>query len=228
MAMDSGDRAWVSRWRSNPARFGLKNMQRDLKIKVADYYGQKVTEFGTAAKGVDWKDEGSQNLRFDQLLKVTGQDKKFSLNDLGCGYGAICLYQELAPRLTRYYGYDIAEEMLVKARKLVKDKRAEFINSDLITREADYSIASGIFNVKLDTEEKVWQDFIIRTLTNMDEKSIKGFAFNCMTTYVDYRVDHLYYADPLFFFDLCKKKFSKYVTLIHDYKLYEWTILVKK
>ena len=203
-------------------------MKPDLKTKIAKYYGQKVTEYGTAAKGVDWKDEDSQNLRFKQLLKIAGEDKTFSLNDLGCGYGAICKYQNLLSRLSHYYGYDIAGEMLNKARQLITDKRAEFINSDLITKETDYSIASGIFNVKLDTDEKIWKDFVLKTLTNMNEKSVKGFAFNCMTTYVDFKVEHLYYADPLFFFDYCKKNFSKYVTLIHDYKLYEWTILVRK
>ena len=62
----------------------------------------------------------------------------------------------------------------------------------------------------------------------MNEKSLKGFAFNCLTSYVDYKEDHLYYGNPLFFFDFCKKNFSKYVTLIHDYKLYEWTMLVVK
>ena len=41
-------------------------------------------------------------------------------------------------------------------------------------------------------------------------------------------VDDLYYADPLFFFDYCKNYFSEKITLIHDYDLYEFTILVKK
>jgi hypothetical protein len=38
----------------------------------------------------------------------------------------------------------------------------------------------------------------------------------------------LYYADPLFLFDYCKTKFSTLVSLIHDYPLYEFTILVRK
>ena len=39
---------------------------------------------------------------------------------------------------------------------------------------------------------------------------------------------YLYYADPLFLFDYCKKKYSKSVALLHDYGLYEFTILVRK
>jgi len=40
--------------------------------------------------------------------------------------------------------------------------------------------------------------------------------------------DDLYYADPCYFFDYCKKKFSKNIALLHDYGLYEFTILVRK
>lgn len=203
-------------------------MKPELKSKVARYYSEKIKTFGAMAKGVDWKDEQSQNLRFEQLVKIFGNERNISLNDLGCGYGAFFLYRDMPRRLSRYYGYDISEAMLTSARALVRNDRAVFIKSDRITMEADYSIASGVFNVRLDTETKLWEEFILKALANMDKKSLKGFAFNCMTTYVNHRVAHLYYGDPSFFFDFCKRNFSKYVTLIHDYELYEWTMLIKK
>jgi hypothetical protein len=62
----------------------------------------------------------------------------------------------------------------------------------------------------------------------MAELSRRGFAFNVLTKYSDperMRPD-LYYADPLFLFNYCKKSF-KSVALLHDYPLYEFTILVK-
>jgi hypothetical protein len=37
----------------------------------------------------------------------------------------------------------------------------------------------------------------------------------------------LFYADPLFLFDYCKTRFSKAVALLHDYPLYEFTVLVR-
>jgi hypothetical protein len=37
----------------------------------------------------------------------------------------------------------------------------------------------------------------------------------------------LYYGDPAFFFDHCKRSFSRNVALLHDYGLYEFTILVR-
>ena len=57
-----------------------------------------------------------------------------------------------------------------------------------------------------------------------------GFAFNCLTGYSDadrMRPD-LYYGDPLWFFDLCKRKYARNVALLHDYGLYDFTIIVRK
>ena len=62
----------------------------------------------------------------------------------------------------------------------------------------------------------------------MAEQSRIGFSFNLLTSYVDWEEDHLYYGDPGVFFEYCKRKHSRFVTLLHDYPLYEWTIAVRK
>ena len=53
-------------------------------------------------------------------------------------------------------------------------------------------------------------------------------AFNLLTNYVDYKDEDLYYADPTYYFEYCKNQFSKNVSLLHDYDLFEWTIIIKK
>ncbi len=64
----------------------------------------------------------------------------------------------------------------------------------------------------------------------MNRFSRKGFAFNCLTSYSDKERmrEDLYYSDPCFLFDYCKRHFSKNVALLHDYGLYEFTVLVRK
>jgi hypothetical protein len=59
---------------------------------------------------------------------------------------------------------------------------------------------------------------------------VHGFAFNCLTSYSDAerKRDYLYYADPCALFDLCKRRYSRNVALLHDYGLYEFTLLVRK
>ena len=38
----------------------------------------------------------------------------------------------------------------------------------------------------------------------------------------------LYYADPCFLFDYCKTHFSKDVAILHDYGMYDFTLIVRK
>ena len=57
--------------------------------EVADYYSAKLAQHGETPHGVDWNGDESQVLRFEQLVKVIDQKNAFSINDLGCGYGAL-------------------------------------------------------------------------------------------------------------------------------------------
>ena len=53
-----------------------------------------------------------------------------------------------------------------------------------------------------------------------------GLAFNMMTDQVDYKVDRLYYANPAYYFDFCRKNLSRRICLRHDYPLYEFTLYI--
>jgi SAM-dependent methyltransferase len=169
-------------------------------------------------------------LRFQKLAQVIDTPTgKITVNDRGCGYGAMFKYLDiiLDVQLTKYYGYDISKEMLSVANKYVADERAEWIHSKDITSKADYSFVSGTFNVRFEASDVLWTQYIQETVIQLGKMSRKGFAFNLLSTYVDWKEDHLYYGDPLFFFDFCKRNLSHYVSLLHDYPLYEWTILIK-
>src|SRR5262249_49746125 len=96
--------------------------------------------------------------------------------------------------------------------------------------EADYTFASGVFNVKQEHSATQWQEYILSTLSDVDRVSGKGFAFNMLSSYSDrgrQRSD-LFFAEHGFYFDFCKRQFSKRVALLHDYPLFEFTIAVRK
>ena len=96
--------------------------------------------------------------------------------------------------------------------------------------EMDYSIASGIFNIKLHHTQEEWTRYVLHTLGIMNQLARKGISFNLLTSYSDpeFMRPDLYYADPCFYFDYCKRHFSKNIALLHDYELYDFTILVRK
>jgi SAM-dependent methyltransferase len=196
---------------------------------VADLYSRSLAEHGTVAKGVGWGDEPTHRLRFDKLAQVIEGDAAPTVNDLGCGFGSLWGYlDETGRRPARYYGYDISAEMLDEARRALPGEGVELIAESKLRTEADYSFASGIFNVRLETDEASWAEFVRDTLCDLHEHSTRGFAFNVLTSYVDYREEHLFYADPREWLDFCKTELSPRVALLHDYPLYEWTMLVRR
>jgi SAM-dependent methyltransferase len=200
-------------------------------MEVADYYAAKLAEYGETPQGVDWNSEESQVLRFEQLNKVIDASLGFSLNDLGCGYGALFDYLRSRYRDFTYNGCDVSDSMIRAAQnRYAHHPNARFFVAAKPPETADYGIASGIFNVRLGRNDAEWRDYLEDTLDGLDRTSRKGFAFNCLTSYsdADKMRNYLYYADPCALFDLCKRRYSRYVALLHDYGLYEFTILVRK
>lgn len=206
-----------------------KKLLEIIYKNIDNYYTGKLIMHGATPKGVDWNSEESQLTRFEQLSKIIETNKPL-VNDIGCGYGKYLEYLIKNYKKFEYKGYDLSNEMIKESsKKYPNNKFFHISNLDEITK-AEYSISSGIFNVKMNYSRTKWLSYILATLKLIDIKSDKGFSFNMLTKYSEkkYMTHKLYYADPLFFFDYCKKKFSKNVSLIHDYNLWEFTILIKK
>ena len=201
--------------------------RKTILEQVEKYYTQRINEHGPTPQGVDWNSQESQEVRFAQLLRAIPADPPFTINDYGCGYGALLTYLNSRQSKVQYAGFEISEKMIVEARKL--HPGATFVNSEGTLPIADHTVASGIFNVRLDTPDDQWREYVCEELHSIRRHSQKGFAFNILTSYSDrdrQRAD-LYYADPLFFFDYCKRNFSRHVALFHDYPLYEFTVAVR-
>lgn len=206
-------------------------MAIDILQEVAEYYSSKLGEHGVSPRGVDWNSEESQRLRFMQLTKIIQHQKKFSLIDLGCGYGALFHYLKEYWRDFSYLGCDVSADMVLAARRHIGTKaNANFILGSEPPEVADYSVASGIFNVRLGRSDAEWYEYLLATLDVLDRSSRTGFAFNCLTSWSDTekKRDYLYYADPAALFSICKQRYSRHIALLHDYGLYEFTILVRK
>jgi len=209
----------------------MENTNPDILAEVAEYYAAKLAQHGETPQGVDWNSEESQVLRFEQLNKIIDASLAFSLNDLGCGYGALFDYLQSRYRDFTYSGCDVSASMIRAAQnRYANNPNARFAVAARPPNTADYGIASGIFTVRLGHSAAEWRDYLEDTLDGLHLTSRLGFAFNCLTSYSDSDKmrDPLYYADPCAIFDLCKRRYSRHVALLHDYGLYEFTILVRK
>lgn len=200
--------------------------------KIQELYSENLAKEGISSTAVGWRTIDSQNLRFEKLSGIIANTKiPITVNDYGCGYGAHLEYLiKLGLSVKEYNGYDISDSMLDAARKKLISyaTKVNLYKTQTINTKADYTFVSGTFNVRFDSDDKKWEEYIKSKLNEINYYSEKGFSFNLLTKYVDWREPHLYYGDPCYWFEICKREFSKKVSLIHDYPLFEWTIWVIK
>lgn len=117
----------------------------DLIDNIKVYYNKKIDKYGPNHRGVDWNSKESQELRFGQLLKVCNRDKKFTINDFGCGYGYLAYFMLNEGYDFEYLGIDISDKMITKAKELYgKYENINFVKGCDINKVADYTVANGI------------------------------------------------------------------------------------
>ncbi len=202
-----------------------------LRDQARAYYETRLSAYGATPAGVDWNSQASQELRFAQLAHLWAHEPDASLLDYGCGYGALGSFVRSRGHRGHYRGFDVSEAMAEAARAHLADlpdcrvtsRRAELT-------PADYAVASGVFNVKQDATSDEWITYVWNTIEELATLGTRGFAFNALSSYsdVEKRRPDLHYADPLALFDRCKRECSRFVTLLHDYPLYEFTLIVRR
>lgn len=206
-------------------------MLDSIEGELKGFYARNLEAHGTGAQGVGWKNEQAQLVRFEQLQKLFPIGESFSVNDLGCGTGGFADFLNQRYKSVMYIGYDMLEEMIELARQRHHEQNVSFrkINQASDMEVADFSVASGIFNIRYGMDDQRWKQYILDTIHELYNKSKKGFAFNALTTYSDkeFMKPELFYSDPLMLFDYCKRHFSKNVALLHDYYQYDFTIIVR-
>ena len=202
--------------------------------EIEALYTGNVRRLGVDSKSVGWRDEATHRLRFDKLVQGLIPDEgteSFTVNDVGSGYGAMFRYLDhrFCSRLTRYHGYEISDAMIEACRAFVPDDdRLEIHKTSVPDYSADFSFVCGTFNVRFQADDQAWDAYVKDMILRLAQQSTRGFAFNLLTSYVDWKEPHLFYADPTHYFDFCKRNVSRKVSLLHDYALFEWTITVLK
>jgi SAM-dependent methyltransferase len=199
---------------------------------IAAYYSAKIARFGATPSGVDWTCQATQEMRFVQLLKLCDFASPFSLNDLGCGYGALIAYLDRRHDdcAVDYLGIDVSEAMVRRARRLWRDRgNAAFALGYASPRMADYAIASGIFNVAQDQSRHDWERFVAASLDDLHRTTRRGFAVNFMKRPAEATARHgLYTPDTAPWARYCAARFNATAEVHDGYGLMEFTLIVRK
>ncbi len=186
-----------------------------------------MREHGATARGMDWKDEESQRLRFSVLCGVAELSGR-SVYEVGAGAAHLCTYLQHEQPTATYAGCDLSSDMVEAARRLHPDADIQVrdVLTDPPSRRYDFVFCSGVFHVKLAASDREWREYMYEVIRRMYATCDVAIAFNLMTDQVDYRAEGLYYAKPADIFEFCRSELSRYVTLRHDYPLNEFTTYV--
>lgn len=206
-----------------------------LYSDIDAYYSARVARYGATPLGVDWSCQATQSLRFVQLLKICDFSVPLSLNDIGCGYGALAAFLAMRHSETKidYLGVDLARAMVDRARRRFSAPDRRFVVRTSSPRIADYSVASGVMNVSLGYSRSTWEDFVARILREMKETSRRGFSVNFMTDATPpgktavLSADGLYRTSPQRWIRYCERDLGCSVETITGYGMREFTLLVR-
>jgi SAM-dependent methyltransferase len=197
-----------------------------LQRTVVAHYESQLREYGPTARGMDWKDDESQRLRFRMLCELCDLGG-LSVHEVGAGAGHLLDYLVSKGTPADYSGSDLSAEMVAVAREL--HPGASFHQRGALEAagsEYDVLLCSGLFHVKLDGDDAEWRAFVEEAIRRMYESCRVGIAFNMMSDAVDYRRETLFHSSPAEMLSFCTRELSRFVKLRHDYPLYEYTVYV--
>lgn len=201
-------------------------MNKKDKAETIRRYEKRLKEFGISCQTLGWNGKESQYLRFMIMSEISDLNN-VSILDVGCGFGDFYYYLKKRGINVTYTGYDISSKIIECAKQKFSKFQVEFQVKDIlldnVDRRFDYVFSSGIFNAKISDNIS----FVKKMMKKMFEMCNIGIAVNMLTNYVDYMRKDLFYYSPQEMLEF-SKTLSKYVTLRHDYPLYEFTIYIYK
>lgn len=210
----------------------MKQPYEGIANGQAAYYGNLFEKYGPGVDSVASGNQIYKDLRYAKLSALFSADRSFSLQDVGCGVGHYFefLKRHFPDREIEYSGTEITPAFVDHCRQVYPDN--DFQLRDLAAgpfdEQYDYLIFAGTFYHLAGAAEHDFRDFVERMLSNGFQSARKGIAFNLVTSYVDYRLPDLFYADVGEVIDFTCRELSRFFTIDHASPLFEHTICVYK
>jgi len=196
-------------------------MNPDDKLWMLARYDERLSQYGDDIRTLGSGTVERRRLRFE-VLRDIGITSGASVLDVGCGFGDFFGHLADVGVAVDYVGVDINPKLLELARR--KYPGARFVQADILTDDvggADYVVASGTFNLAMRSADNY--DYVDRMLRRAFALARRGVAMDFHTSYVDFRVDDIFYYEPERLF-ASAKAITKRVQLRHDYPLFEFCL----
>ena len=204
-----------------------------LNKEISNIYNKRFDTFNNTPKGVFWNSKLSQALRLniilDKILQNTKSDE-FSIADIGCGYGRF--YEILKERnldeKVKYHGFDINQKIINYCKNNKDFVNVKFGISALPFDDTDYVVMSGTYNLTPTNDISLWEDYIIKNLTNNWKFVRKAMIFNCLIKEKRKIEKKLYYTELSWIKKICETNFCDPEVIKHNLLKDDITIILKK
>ena len=208
-------------------------MKHPISAIMHDHYRKTFEQYGETSMGVDWggKDWATA-IRNQNMLDVLANPlHSCTLLDVGCGYGELSDFIKQKQLSIEYTGVDVVEGMIAAAKR--RSQNSTFFHDDFLEwdppHKYDYVVCNGILTQKLTTSTLEMNEYARELIKKMFNLANIGVAFNCMTTFVNFQKDNLYYRSPSEMLAWCMSEVTPHVRLDAAYELwYEYTVYLYK
>lgn len=189
-------------------------------------YNDLSLKYENDVRSLHWPNRARQELPFKAIMDSVSLNDK-SILDVSCGFGDLYFYLKNHNIKVDYMGVDIAEKIIAIGKSKYPQiasrlKVADILKQDL-AKKFDYVIISGTFNLKIKNNWAFIKSMLKKCFTLCNE----GVIFTLISNYVDFKEDHLFYADPCRVFKFCKT-LTKWVDIKYDYDPYEFLTVIYK
>lgn len=190
--------------------------------KIVGLYEGRHRENGRDIKTVGWGSVEDQLLRFDMLVRGLDIEGKRIL-DVGCGLGDLVPYLDaLSAGEYSYVGVDITRALVEDAKYEFGGPQRDFIVGDILEMDDlpkfDIVLLSGALNFRVANNQEHAQS-MIKCMYGLCSEAV---SFNLLSSYVDFETEKNFHHVPEDIL-LYSKTLTRWVNIIHDYPLYEFT-----
>ena len=204
-----------------------------LNKQISNIYNKRFDNYNNTPKGVFWNSKLSQDLRLNIILDkilLNAKSEEFSIADIGCGYGRF--YEILKERnlddKIKYHGFDINQKIINFCKNNKDFVNVKFGISALPFDDTDYVVMSGTYNLTPTNDISLWEDYIIKNLTNNWKFVRKAMIFNCLIKEKRKIEKKLYYTELSWIQKICERNFCDPEVIKHNLLKDDITIILKK
>ncbi len=191
---------------------------------LIQHYNKQIAKHGPSIDALQWYSHFTQHTRYEILCHNLPEQIK-SICDVGCGCGDLYHYIKLHNLPLSYTGIDISAKMIVAAQKAYPKGifKCLPINTLSINNRFDCTMASGVFNLKMEDH----LNYVLSMIKNMIRISKYQVRFNLLSHKAKKwsKSDTFVYIDPAILQNKLKQDVKK-ISILDTYLPNDATLIL--